>query len=116
MTLISAIGLAAAPQRVVKVAVFPNVPAIFMDKQGEPYGFYVDMLRALEKRGIFYSLNFMFGLDEDTPELFEETMEFLKKTRAPIRSSYRPRASCASTATPRAAGTPSAGCAGRSRT
>ncbi|WP_257304962.1 response regulator [Geothrix campi] len=45
MTLISAIGLAAAPQRVVKVAVFPNVPAIFMDKQGEPYGFYVDMLR-----------------------------------------------------------------------
>ena len=42
---IGAIGLAAAPQRVVKVAVFPNVPAIFMDRQGQPYGFYVDMLR-----------------------------------------------------------------------
>jgi signal transduction histidine kinase/ABC-type amino acid transport substrate-binding protein/ActR/RegA family two-component response regulator len=45
MTFIWALGLAAAPQRVVKVAVFPHVPAIFMDKQGQPYGFYVDMLR-----------------------------------------------------------------------
>lgn len=45
---------------------------------------YIDMLGALEKRRIFYSLNFMFGLDEDTPAIFEETMDFLKKTRAPM--------------------------------
>ncbi|MEJ2191629.1 MAG: radical SAM protein [Nitrospirota bacterium] len=45
---------------------------------------HVDMLRELEKRGIFYSLNFMFGLDEDTPEIFAETMEFLRKVRAPM--------------------------------
>jgi len=45
---------------------------------------YIDMLGALEKRGIFYSLNFMFGLDEDTREIFEETMDFLKHTRTPM--------------------------------
>ena len=31
-----------------------------------------------------YSLNFLFGLDEDTPEIFEETMEFLRKVHAPM--------------------------------
>lgn len=45
---------------------------------------YVAMLRELEKRGIFYSLNFMFGLDEDTREIFEETREFLKQLKAPM--------------------------------
>ncbi|MBI4677835.1 MAG: B12-binding domain-containing radical SAM protein [Elusimicrobia bacterium] len=45
---------------------------------------YVDMLRALEDRGIFYSLNFMFGFDEDTPEIFDETMDFLKALKAPM--------------------------------
>lgn len=45
---------------------------------------YRDMLKALERRGVFYSLNFMFGLDEDTPEIFDETMRFLKKVNAPM--------------------------------
>ena len=45
---------------------------------------YVDMLGALEKRGIFYSLNFLFGLDEDTPGIFAETMDFLKQVKAPM--------------------------------
>ena len=45
---------------------------------------YVGMLRELEKRGIFYSLNFMFGLDEDTREIFAETREFLKQLKAPM--------------------------------
>ncbi|MBI5884347.1 MAG: B12-binding domain-containing radical SAM protein [Elusimicrobia bacterium] len=45
---------------------------------------YIDMLGALEKRGIFYSLNFIFGLDEDTPDIFEETMDFLKQIKAPM--------------------------------
>ncbi|HJV66108.1 MAG TPA: radical SAM protein [Geomonas sp.] len=45
---------------------------------------YVEMLRELEKRGIFYSLNFMFGLDEDTKEIFQETMDFLKQLKAPM--------------------------------
>jgi signal transduction histidine kinase/ABC-type amino acid transport substrate-binding protein/ActR/RegA family two-component response regulator len=46
----SALGLAAAPRRTVKVAVFPHVPAIFMDGQGQPQGFYVDMLRDVAAR------------------------------------------------------------------
>ncbi len=45
---------------------------------------YVDMLRELEKRGSFYSLNFMFGLDEDTSEIFAETKVFLKQLRVPM--------------------------------
>ncbi len=45
---------------------------------------YAQMLRELEKRGIFYSLNFLFGLDEDTPEIFEETMDFLRAVNAPM--------------------------------
>ncbi len=45
---------------------------------------YVEMLRKLEKRGIFYSLNFLFGLDEDTGEIFKETMDFLRQVRAPM--------------------------------
>jgi radical SAM superfamily enzyme YgiQ (UPF0313 family) len=42
------------------------------------------LLSELEKRGIFYSLNFLFGMDEDTPEIFDETMAFLKTTRTPM--------------------------------
>jgi radical SAM superfamily enzyme YgiQ (UPF0313 family) len=45
---------------------------------------YVEMLRELEKREIFYSLNFMFGLDEDTRDVFAETGEFLKQLKAPM--------------------------------
>jgi radical SAM superfamily enzyme YgiQ (UPF0313 family) len=45
---------------------------------------YTEMLRSLEKRNIFYSLNFLFGLDEDTPEIFADTMDFLKQVRAPM--------------------------------
>lgn len=45
---------------------------------------FMECLHELEKRGIFYSLNFLFGLDEDTPEIFAETMDFLKQVRAPM--------------------------------
>ena len=55
-----------------------------MNKRQNKVDDYVQMLNALEQRGIFYSLNFLFGLDEDTPEIFAETMEFLQKVRAPM--------------------------------
>lgn len=45
---------------------------------------YAGLLRELEKRRIFYSLNFMFGLDEDMPEIFAETMNFLKQVNVPM--------------------------------
>lgn len=55
-----------------------------INKKQNKVGEYIGMLRELEKRGIFYSLNFMFGLDEDTREIFSETREFLKQLKAPM--------------------------------
>ena len=39
--------LAAAPQRVVKVGVFPHAPALFMGEDGQAKGFYADMLKEI---------------------------------------------------------------------
>jgi radical SAM superfamily enzyme YgiQ (UPF0313 family) len=55
-----------------------------INKKQNSVKYYVDMLQQLEKRGIFYSLNFLFGLDEDTREIFKETMMFLKKVKVPM--------------------------------
>jgi radical SAM superfamily enzyme YgiQ (UPF0313 family) len=44
---------------------------------------YKKLLARLKKYGIYYSLNFMFGLDEDHPKIFEETLKFLHEVRAP---------------------------------
>ncbi len=59
-----AFGLVAAPQRVVRVAVFPHVPAIFMDNQGQPQGFYVDMLREVAAKED-WELRFVPGTWQD---------------------------------------------------
>jgi radical SAM superfamily enzyme YgiQ (UPF0313 family) len=53
-------------------------------KVQNPVHEYEELLRRLTERGIFYSLNFMFGLDADQPELFEETLMFLEKVKAPM--------------------------------
>ncbi len=45
---------------------------------------YIDLLKAMEKRRLFYSLNLMFGLDHDTPDVFPATLAFLEKVRAPL--------------------------------
>ncbi|MGC8529127.1 MAG: B12-binding domain-containing radical SAM protein [Leptospirillia bacterium] len=45
---------------------------------------YIDLLKAMEKRRLFYSLNLMFGLDHDTPDVFPATLDFLEKVRAPL--------------------------------
>lgn len=45
---------------------------------------YIDLLKAMEKRKLFYSLNLMFGLDHDTPDVFPATLDFLEKVRAPL--------------------------------
>ncbi len=45
---------------------------------------YVQLLKAMEKRGLVYSLNLMFGLDQDTPDVFEATYRFLEQVRAPL--------------------------------
>ena len=53
-------------------------------KLQNPVKEYEELLGRLRERGLFYSLNFMFGLDADTPELFEETLAFLERIKAPM--------------------------------
>ena len=44
------LSLAAAPKRIVRVAVFPHSPAVFMGPDGEANGFLVEMVRAVASR------------------------------------------------------------------
>jgi radical SAM superfamily enzyme YgiQ (UPF0313 family) len=53
-------------------------------KLQNPVKEYEDLLGRLAERDLFYSLNFMFGLDADTPELFEEDLAFLDRFKAPM--------------------------------
>jgi radical SAM superfamily enzyme YgiQ (UPF0313 family) len=55
-----------------------------IEKVQNPVAEYELLLGRLRERGIFYSLNFMFGLDGDRPELFDETLAFLEKVKAPM--------------------------------
>ncbi len=44
---------------------------------------YREVLESLRKRGISYSLNFIFGWDTESEDIFESTMTFLKAEKAP---------------------------------
>jgi radical SAM superfamily enzyme YgiQ (UPF0313 family) len=55
-----------------------------IDKVQNPVAEYESLLGRLRQRGIFYSLNFMFGLDGDHRELFDETLDFLERVKAPM--------------------------------
>src|SRR5579872_296155 len=44
---------------------------------------YKKLLKRLEHYGIYYSLNFLFGLEEDHPQIFDDTLAFLHEVRAP---------------------------------
>jgi radical SAM superfamily enzyme YgiQ (UPF0313 family) len=44
---------------------------------------YKRLLQRLRDYGIYYSLNFLFGLDEDTPDVFDKTLQFLHEVKAP---------------------------------
>ncbi len=45
---------------------------------------YEEILKNLRKRGISYSLNFIFGLDTEKKDAFRSTMDFLKQNRVPV--------------------------------
>ena len=53
-------------------------------KVQNPVQEYGNLLKKLQERNLFYSLNFMFGLDGDTEALFDETLNFLEKIKAPM--------------------------------
>lgn len=55
-----------------------------IEKVQNPVQEYEWLLARLKEKGLFYSLNFMFGLDGDHLELFNETLEFLERIKAPM--------------------------------
>lgn len=45
---------------------------------------YIDMLAKLRRRGVSYSLNFIFGWDGEQESAFETTLKFLRENKAPV--------------------------------
>jgi radical SAM superfamily enzyme YgiQ (UPF0313 family) len=55
-----------------------------MNKKFNKVEKYSLMLGNLRKRGISYSLNFIFGWDNETPEVFRATWDFLHQEKVPV--------------------------------
>jgi radical SAM superfamily enzyme YgiQ (UPF0313 family) len=56
---------------------------ISMNKKANKASEYKQILKGLRRRGISYSLNFIFGWDTETEDVFSSTFEFLKKNKVP---------------------------------
>jgi radical SAM superfamily enzyme YgiQ (UPF0313 family) len=56
---------------------------ISMNKRTNKVDEYKQILNGLKKRGISYSLNFIFGWDTETQDVFEATLAFLKEHKVP---------------------------------
>jgi radical SAM superfamily enzyme YgiQ (UPF0313 family) len=54
-----------------------------MNKRINKIGQYREILQNLRKRGISYSLNFIFGWDTESKDVFKSTLAFLKENRVP---------------------------------
>jgi len=55
-----------------------------MNKKFNKVEKYTLMLENLRKRGISYSLNFIFGWDNETPDVFRGTLDFLHQEKVPV--------------------------------
>lgn len=55
-----------------------------MNKRFNKVEKYSQMLEGLRKRGISYSLNFIFGWDNETPAVFRSTLDFLEQEKVPV--------------------------------
>jgi len=55
-----------------------------MNKKFNKVNRYSDLLGNLRKRGISYSLNFIFGWDNETPDVFRSTLDFLEQEKVPV--------------------------------
>ena len=56
---------------------------ISMNKRANKVEEYTQILSGLKKRDISYSLNFIFGWDTETPDVFGSTLAFLRKHKVP---------------------------------
>lgn len=59
-----------------------------MNKNFNKVDQYDEILSSLHKRGISYSLNFVFGFDGETPDVFEATLKFLERYKVPVAYFY----------------------------
>ena len=55
-----------------------------MNKKVNKVQQYEEILSNLRKRGISYSLNFIFGLDAERKDVFRSTLAFLQQNRVPV--------------------------------
>src|SRR5579862_5205061 len=55
-----------------------------MNKRFNKVEKYSEMLGKLRQRGISYSLNFIFGWDNETPGVFRSTLDFLHQEKVPV--------------------------------
>ncbi len=55
-----------------------------MNKRQNKASEYKEILQKLRKRGISYSLNFIFGWDTETPDIFDSTLQFLMENKVPV--------------------------------
>jgi len=55
-----------------------------MNKRQNKTTKYSEILSDLRRRGISYSLNFIFGWDNETPDVFEATLKFLYENKVPV--------------------------------
>jgi radical SAM superfamily enzyme YgiQ (UPF0313 family) len=56
---------------------------VSMNKKANKVSEYKQILDGLRKRGISYSLNFIFGWDTETEEVFKSTLAFLQEHKVP---------------------------------
>lgn len=56
----------------------------FINKKQNQIKDYERQFKALRDRGIGFSVSLMFGMDGDTPEIFDTTVEFLIRAKAPL--------------------------------
>jgi len=55
-----------------------------MNKRTNKVRHYDELIKNLHARGISFSLNFVLGYDTDHPNIFDSTMDFLKKHEVPV--------------------------------
>jgi radical SAM superfamily enzyme YgiQ (UPF0313 family) len=59
-----------------------------MNKKFNKVDQYEEILSNLRKRGISYSLNFVFGYDGEMPDTFDATLKFLNLHKVPVAYFY----------------------------
>jgi radical SAM superfamily enzyme YgiQ (UPF0313 family) len=59
-----------------------------MNKRFNKVSQYTAIAEALRRRGISYSLNFVFGYDGESSEVYEATLQFLQRYKVPVAYFY----------------------------